>query len=1460
MLEENAHLSLQSGLLLHHSPPGRRRSSRGLMAGQGKANRQVELEKVLGITVSSSSSLTCDPNNGLIAYPAGCVIVLLWPRKNKQAHIVNTCSKTLSALSFSPDGKYIVSGESGHKPAVRIWDVAEKVQVSELLGHKHGVSCVCFSPNMKYVVSVGYQHDMVVNVWDWKNNNVVAKNKVSSKVSAVSFSVDSSYFVTAGHRHVKFWYLETSKQSQVGTVPLVGRSGLLGDLHNNVFGGVACGKGKNAGSTFCVSFSGVLCQFNEKRVLDKWLKLKVSASYCLCVTEQLVFCGCEEGVVRIFSAHNLQYITDLPRPHHLGVDIALGLDPSSLFVKQADSGYADTCALVYDEGNQWLCCVYNDHSIYVWDVSNTRKVGKVYSALYHSSYIWNMEVHPDIGKKMHLSQGSFFTCSSDNTIRLWNLERGLYPAQKRNIYSNELHKVIYVEDNIQYLKDISATNEKPEPKDSKSGIRVLKVHNDGLQLASGDRMGNIRIYDLRNFEELLTIEAHDGEVLCLEYSSPLAGVTLLASASRDRLIHVLCVERNYSLLQTLDDHSSSITAVKFAGNSEEMHMISCGADKSIYFRPAQVLPEGIHFLRLHHVVEKTTLYDLDIDATQKTAAVACQDKTVRFYNVLSGKQEKTLKSSQTAGALLKVQMDPSGRFVATSCSNKTISLFDMQTGESVAMMYGHSDIVTDMKFTYDCKRLITVSGDSCVFIWRLDPNMTTCMRQHLDENSVMGKTTVVMDDQSQVNIRRETFLVDFLNESSQDDLFLDKSGNTDEASEDTPSKDCFDTDLPCLQTNGRMPLWARKLQGDLNEPLIVLSQNHYKPQGRWAQSDNSDVLRKFLNCNDLSYCGTPCQSENSFLEDTVDMECVEPRSFQHMLEQSEEKNEDHSNTTFIMDMSAALEEIDARSNDSNGIYYPSSLQTSQQEESDFAVEEHTFDKGHDTNTNELLSGCDQDEDSRTSGNSSDLEGSDVDENLQPESAEESFIQKHFDTLTDALAEEKFDNCLKDLMPNEDDSDLFLNHRLSFSAKFLSRSHRNDRLEDVLPPQITHVVIDPEANEESTRPHLTRKLSDKALEKTTRGTERRKSSTSADIAILVPNLQKVQVADKSASRSSFPGCWPNKNNSINKSNKGRSYMEATASSKAKIFRSASMGEGINTGEEQKSPSNLFRPLSTTDLPSENSKLKASEENLNKSPSSSAPCGQVASGQQEAKTKSTTSSNSISDKLLMPPPAAHVVIPRLKKKAKSINNLSKTSRKEELNSTVVKSKTSDAQKCGIPSDLQDRRSSSLTCRSQEVYNGPRRASIAECTVRTALSVSPTRNSSERALSPSRRLSTSPTPCSNDVEKPNGSSPGMKVLMGQCETMIEELHSTFQRTLKTYKEIENYNGSPEEKLHLRSIFFDAFTHIQSEMEMLGISQRMAPNGKPNATTSASLHLLEHYSEMMLQIIKEKINSTAL
>lgn len=56
------------------------------------------------------------------------------------------------------------------------------------------------------------------------------------------------------------------------------------------------------------------------------------------------------------------------------------------------------------------------------------------------------------------------------------------------------------------------------------------------------------------------------------------GLKLLASASRDRLIHVLDAGREYSLQQTLDEHSSSITAVKFAGSGRAIGIHSATYD------------------------------------------------------------------------------------------------------------------------------------------------------------------------------------------------------------------------------------------------------------------------------------------------------------------------------------------------------------------------------------------------------------------------------------------------------------------------------------------------------------------------------------------------------------------------------------------------------------------------------------------------------------------------------------------------------------------------------------------------------------------------------------------------------------------------------------------------------------------------------------------------------------------
>ncbi len=63
------------------------------------------------------------------------------------------------------------------------------------------------------------------------------------------------------------------------------------------------------------------------------------------------------------------------------------------------------------------------------------------------------------------------------------------------------------------------------------------------------------------------------------------------------------------------------------------------------------------------------------------------------------------------GTLIKVQLDPSGAYVASSCSDKNLGIFDFFTGECMATMFGHSELVTGIKFMNDLRHLVTVSGD-----------------------------------------------------------------------------------------------------------------------------------------------------------------------------------------------------------------------------------------------------------------------------------------------------------------------------------------------------------------------------------------------------------------------------------------------------------------------------------------------------------------------------------------------------------------------------------------------------------------------------------------------------------------------------------------------------------------------------------------------------------------------------
>ncbi|RNA44818.1 mitogen-activated kinase-binding 1-like isoform X3 [Brachionus plicatilis] len=330
---------------------------RGNKSNSVPLDERVSLERVYGLTSTSNSRLA-QSIDGTVAYLAGCVIVLYYPcwsasgKEKSNEFIISGARKTLTTVGFSADGRLIGTGESGHEPRVRVWDVKEKVQIGEFAGHKFSIECVYFSPNVNsnLLVSIGSQHDMVVNVWNLKSRFKAASNKISCKVKGMSFARDASYFVTVGNRHVKFWYLTTSV-SVMETVPLKGRAAILGEYKNS---------------------NGVVCEFNENRCLSRAIDLRVEHAYCLYADHFSLFVGCCNGDIHLFKQKHLQFVSCLPRPHYLGVDISQGTDTSHVMQRAHNTllKYPDCVAMAYNKQSQMLTAIYNDHSLYTWHIGH----------------------------------------------------------------------------------------------------------------------------------------------------------------------------------------------------------------------------------------------------------------------------------------------------------------------------------------------------------------------------------------------------------------------------------------------------------------------------------------------------------------------------------------------------------------------------------------------------------------------------------------------------------------------------------------------------------------------------------------------------------------------------------------------------------------------------------------------------------------------------------------------------------------------------------------------------------------------------------------------------------------------------------------------------------------------------------------------------------------------------------
>jgi WD40 repeat protein/mono/diheme cytochrome c family protein len=145
------------------------------------------------------------PAGHLAAVAAESAIYLIDTDTGKELGLLQGHTDSVAALSFSADGKQLVTGSDDR--SVRLWDVTTKKEIRIYKGHEHAVNAVALSPDGKQLVSAGA--DQTVRLWDAESGKLLRTfTKHGDLVSQVQFLAGGRQTISASRdSKVLLWNL-----------------------------------------------------------------------------------------------------------------------------------------------------------------------------------------------------------------------------------------------------------------------------------------------------------------------------------------------------------------------------------------------------------------------------------------------------------------------------------------------------------------------------------------------------------------------------------------------------------------------------------------------------------------------------------------------------------------------------------------------------------------------------------------------------------------------------------------------------------------------------------------------------------------------------------------------------------------------------------------------------------------------------------------------------------------------------------------------------------------------------------------------------------------------------------------------------------------------------------------------------------------------------------------------------
>ncbi|MEH2038654.1 NB-ARC domain-containing protein [Nostoc sp.] len=236
------------------------------------------------------------------------------------------------------------------------------------------------------------------------------------------------------------------------------------------------------------------------------------------------------------------------------------------------------------------------------------------------------------------------------------------------------------------------------------GVMSVAFSPDGKLLALGDTNGEIRLYQVSDWKQLLFCKGHINWVLSVAFSPD---GTVLASGSTDHTVKLWDVSTG-QCLHTLQEHDHEVWSVAFSSDGD---LLASGSDD----QTMKLWNVGTGKCLKTFQGHTSWVLQVAFSPDGQTLVSGSDDHTVGIWNINTAECVKVLHGH--SDGIRAITVSPDGRMLASGSEDLTVKLWDISTGECLKTFQGHSNEVYSVTFNPQGDILASSGFDQTVKLW-----------------------------------------------------------------------------------------------------------------------------------------------------------------------------------------------------------------------------------------------------------------------------------------------------------------------------------------------------------------------------------------------------------------------------------------------------------------------------------------------------------------------------------------------------------------------------------------------------------------------------------------------------------------------------------------------------------------------------------------------------------------------